>query len=61
MDQFDSIILVNGKATPGNEKTVAVVSWLFAAYNLTDTILCFNNNKMIIFASERKSIWFVYT
>jgi hypothetical protein len=47
--------LINGKATAGNEKTVAIVSWLLAAYNLTDTIFAFSDKEILIYASERKS------
>jgi hypothetical protein len=42
---------VNGKASGANEKSVAIVSWLFAAYNLTDTILNFTPTQTIIFTS----------
>ena len=52
---MDSIILANGKINPGNEKTTAIISWIFAGYNLTDTILNLNREKIIIYTSERKS------
>ena len=52
---MDSIILANGKINPGNEKTTAIVSWMFAGYNLTDTILNITRDKIIIYTSERKS------
>lgn len=51
---MDSIILVNGKGTDGNDKTVAIVSWFFAGYNLADTIIAISPNKIIIYASDRK-------
>lgn len=52
---MDSIILANGKINPGNEKTTAIISWMFAGYNLTDTILNITQDKIIIYTSERKS------
>ena len=52
---MDSIILANGKINPGNEKTTAIISWIFAGYNLTDTILNLSRDKIIIYTSERKS------
>jgi nucleosome binding factor SPN SPT16 subunit len=52
---MDSIILVNGKGTGGNEKTIAVVSWFFAGYNLADTIIAISPNEVIVYASDRKS------
>lgn len=51
---MDSIILVNGKGTGGNEKTVAIVSWFFAGYNLADTIIALSPKSIIIYASDRK-------
>lgn len=51
---MDSIILVNGKGTGGNEKTVAIISWFFAGYNLADTIIAITPNNIIIYASDRK-------
>ena len=51
---MDSIILVNGKGTAGNEKTVAIVSWFFAGYNLADTIVALTPKNIIIYASDRK-------
>jgi len=51
---MDSIILVNGKGAGGNEKTVAIVSWFFAGYNLADTIICITPAHIIIYASDRK-------
>ena len=47
--------MINGKATGGNEKTIAIVTWLLDAYNLTDIILAFSQKKAILFASEKKS------
>jgi nucleosome binding factor SPN SPT16 subunit len=52
---MDSIILVNGKGNGGNEKTIAIVSWFFAGYNLADTVLAISHKAIIIYASERKS------
>lgn len=51
---MDSIILVNGKGTGGNDKTVAIVSWFFAGYNLADTIIAISPGSIIIYASDRK-------
>ena len=51
---MDSIILVNGKGTGSNEKTVAIVSWFFAGYNLADTIIALSPTDIIIYASDRK-------
>jgi hypothetical protein len=55
---MDSIILVNGKGV-GNDKTIAIVSWFFAGYNLADTIIAITPANIIIFASDRKSTLFV--
>lgn len=55
---MDSIILVNGKGTAGNEKTVAIVSWFFAGYNLADTIVALTPKNIIIYASDRKGNYF---
>lgn len=52
---MDSIILINGKGNGGNEKTIAIVSWFFAGYNLADTIIAISQKTIIIYASERKS------
>jgi hypothetical protein len=52
---MDSILLVNGKGNDDNEKTVSIVSWLFAGYNLADTIIAFSHKAIIIYASDRKS------
>lgn len=51
---MDSIILVNGKGSGGNEKTIAIVSWFFAGYNLADTIIAISQKAIIIYASDRK-------
>ena len=51
---MDSIILVNGKGSGGNEKTIAIVSWFFAGYNLADTIIAISPKAIIIYASDRK-------
>jgi hypothetical protein len=51
---MDSIILVNGKGTGGNEKTIAIIGWFFAGYNLADTIIAFSSKTIIIYASDRK-------
>jgi nucleosome binding factor SPN SPT16 subunit len=51
---MDSIILVNGKGNGGNEKTIAIVSWFFAGYNLADTIIAISQKGIIIYASDRK-------
>jgi hypothetical protein len=51
---MDSIILVNGKGAGGNEKTIAIVSWFFAGYNLADTIISITPTHIIIYASDRK-------
>jgi hypothetical protein len=51
---MDSIVLVNGKGSGGNEKTVAIVSWFFAGYNLADTIVALSPAGIIIYASDRK-------
>ena len=51
---MDSIILVNGKGTGGNEKTVAIIGWFFAGYNLADTIVALSPKHIIIYASDRK-------
>lgn len=51
---MDSIILVNGKGNGANDKTIAIVSWFFAGYNLADTILALSQTAIIIYASERK-------
>jgi hypothetical protein len=48
--------LVNGKASGANEKSIAIVSWFFAAFNLTDTILNIARDQIIIFTSQNKSI-----
>lgn len=51
---MDSIVLVNGKGNGGNEKTIAIVSWFFAGYNLADTIIAISQKGIIIYASDRK-------
>jgi nucleosome binding factor SPN SPT16 subunit len=51
---MDSVILVNGKGNGGNEKTIAIVSWFFAGYNLADTIIAISQKAIIIYASDRK-------
>ena len=51
---MDSIILVNGRGTSGNEKTVAIVSWFFAGFNLAETIVALSPKSIIIYASDRK-------
>jgi hypothetical protein len=48
---FDSIIIINGKASPGNEKTVAILSWFLAGYNLADTIMFFAKDQLIVYTS----------
>ena len=48
---FDSIVLINGKATSRNEKTIAIITWLLDAYNLTDIILAVSQKKTVIYAS----------
>jgi nucleosome binding factor SPN SPT16 subunit len=58
LTDFDSIIIINGKASVGNEKTVAILSWFLAGYNLADTILFFGKDKVIVYTSERKSKYF---
>jgi len=55
---MDSIILVNGKSNGGNEKTIAIISWFFAGYNLADTIIAFSSRAIIIYASDRKGTHF---
>jgi hypothetical protein len=52
---MDCVILVNGKGSGGNEKTIAIVGWFFAGYNLADTIIAFSSKAIIIYASDRKS------
>ncbi len=52
---MDSILLINGKSTEGNEKTVAIVSWFLAGYNITNVIIGIKKDKVIIFASDRTS------
>ena len=51
---MDSLVLVNGKGNGGNEKTIAIVSWFFAGYNLADTIIAISPKAIIIYASDRK-------
>ena len=51
---MDSLVLVNGKGNGGNEKTIAIVSWFFAGYNLADTIIAISQKAIIIYASDRK-------
>lgn len=51
---MDSLLIVNGKG-PGNERTVSIVGWFFAGYNLADTILAISPKQVILYASDRKS------
>ena len=40
---MDSLLIVNGKG-PGNERTVGIVGWFFAGFNLADTILAISQS-----------------